>query len=72
MQDELEKERIAVKKQGTKVVINGKMEIEEISLNLESQKEEQEKILRECINEAMNKMKTLMAQKMQQMPGIGL
>ncbi|MDD5551964.1 MAG: YbaB/EbfC family nucleoid-associated protein [Candidatus Pacebacteria bacterium] len=71
MQDELAKEMVEVEKQGTKVVINGKMEIEEIVLNSELQKEEQEKILKDCINEAMNKMKIKMAQRMQQMPGMG-
>ena len=72
MQDDLAKESVEVEKQGTRVVVNGKMEIEEILLNSELQKEEQEKVLKDCINEAMNKMKMLMAQKMQGMPGIGL
>ena len=72
MQDELEKEKSEVEKQGTKVVVNGKMEIEEVVLNSDLQKEEQEKILKDCANQAMDKMKMIMAQKMQQMPGIGL
>lgn len=71
MQDEFAKEMVEVEKQGTKVVINGKMEIEEIILNPELQKEEQEKILKDCINDAMHQMKIKMAQKMQQMPGMG-
>lgn len=71
MQDELAKEMVEVEKQGTKVVINGKMEIEEIVLNSELQKEEQEKILKSCINDAMYQMKIKMAQKMQQTPGMG-
>lgn len=71
IQDEFAKEMVEVEKQGTKVVINGKMEIEEIVLNSELQKEEQEKILKSCINDAMYQMKIKMAQKMQQTPGMG-
>lgn len=71
IQDDLGKERIEVEKRGIRVIINGKMEIEEIILNSELSKEDQEKVLRDCVNEAMNKMKILMAQKVQQMPGIG-
>jgi len=70
LQNELSKERVEVEKQGIKVVVNGQMEIEEIQINTEPGKEQQEKILKDCINEAMNKMKMLMAQKMQQMPGM--
>ena len=57
MQNELAKEMVEVEKQDTKVVINGKMEIEEIVLNSELQKEEQQKILKDCINDAMYQMK---------------
>jgi DNA-binding protein YbaB len=72
LQDSLEKEKVETEKRGVGVVINGKMEIEEIILNVELSKEEQEKILRDCINEAMGKMKMLMAQKMSQMNDMGL
>jgi len=71
IQDELGKERVEAEKEGIRVVVNGKMEIEEITLNNELPKEEQEKIIISCINEALNKMKMIMAQKMQQMPGMG-
>lgn len=72
LQDELGKEKIEIENQGIKVIVNGQMEIEEIQINSELGKTEQEKLLKECINEAMNKMKMLMAQKMQQMPGMGI
>jgi DNA-binding protein YbaB len=71
MQDEFSKERIEVEKQGIKVIINGKMDVEEISLNSALSQQDQEKIIKECINEAMNKMKYSLAQKMSQMPGMG-
>jgi len=64
MQSELAKERIEVEKNGVKAVLNGKMEIEEIILNPELSKEEQERIVRDCVNEAMKKIQTIAAQKM--------
>ncbi len=67
IKNSLEKEKIVTENQGTKVIMNGKMEIEEIQLNSELNKEEQEKVLKDCINEAMKKIQMIMAQKMMQM-----
>lgn len=64
MQGELEKERVEVEKNGIKVVLNGKMETEGIVLNSDLSKEEQEKLVKECINEAMKKVQMIAAQKM--------
>ncbi len=72
LQDSLKNERAEVEKQGVKIVVNGKMEIEEVQLNSELGKEEQEKIVKDCINEAMKKVQFIAAQKMSQMPGFGL
>ncbi len=72
IQDQLTKEIVEVEKKGIKVIVNGKMEIVEILLNEELSKEEEERVLRECINEALERMKIIMAQKMQQISGIGL
>jgi len=72
LRDSLSQEKEEVKKEGIKVIINGKMEIEEIQLNLDLSKEEQEEILKECINEAMKKIQMVLASKMSQMPGLGL
>ncbi len=72
LQDSLSQEKAEVEKEGIRVVVNGKMEIEEVKLNPELSKEEQEKILVDCINEAMKKIKIMAAQKMSQMQGIGL
>ncbi len=72
IQDEVGKETVEVEKKGIKVIVNGKMEVVEILLNGELLKEDQEKILKECINEALERMKIIMAQKMQQISGIGL
>jgi DNA-binding protein YbaB len=67
LQDSLSQEKTEIEKKGIKVVVNGKMEVEQIQLNLELSKEEQEKILRDCINEAVKKIQIIAAQKMSQM-----
>lgn len=72
LQDSLVEERAEVERMGTKVVVNGKMEIEQIQLNPDLSREDQEKVLRECLNEAMKKVQMLVARKMSQMPGIGI
>lgn len=72
LQNSLSKEKAEVEKEGIKVVVNGKMEFEEIKLNPELDKVRQEKILKDCINEAMSKIKMMAAQKMSQIQGIGV
>jgi len=72
LRDSLSQEREEVEKEGIKVIINGKMEIEDIQLNSDLSKEEQEKILKECINEAVKKIQTVLASKMSQMQGFDL
>lgn len=72
LQSQLGKEKMDVEKGGIKVTINGKMEIEHISLNPELEQDKQEKILRDCINDAVRKIQLKVAQKMSQMPGFNL
>lgn len=67
LKDILEKEKKEVGKEGVRVVVNGRMEIEEIKLNPQLDFETQEKIIKECINEAMKKIQMEAAQKMMQM-----
>lgn len=67
MKDILEREKKEVEKEGIRVVVNGKMEIEEIKLNSQLNPEEQEKIIKDCVNEAMRQIKIEAAQKMIQM-----
>jgi len=71
LRDSLSQEREEVEKQGIKVIINGKIEIEDIQLNPDLDKEEQEAILKECINEAIKKIQMVLTSKMSQMPGFG-
>ncbi len=65
LQKELQKEKIEVEEKGVKVVVNGKMEVEDIFLNTEITKEEQERALKNCLNEAFRKIQMNLAQKMQ-------
>jgi DNA-binding protein YbaB len=67
LRDSLEKEKFEIEKNGIKIIMNGKMEIEEIKLNSSLAKNEQEVILKDCFNEAMKKIQTAAAQKMMQM-----
>ncbi len=65
LQKELQKERIEVEEKGVKIIVNGKMEIESVILNPEITKEEQEQAVKTCFNEALRKIQTNLAQKMQ-------
>jgi len=64
LRDILEKERKEVEKEGTRVVVNGKMEVEEITLNPQLEAKKQEEVLRNCINEAVNQIRQEAAKKM--------
>jgi len=71
LRDSLSQEKEEVEKEGIKVIINGKMEIENIQLNPDLDKEKQEAILKECINEAIRKIQIVLSSKMSQMSGFG-
>jgi len=62
LKEKLAKEKIEIEEKGIKVVLNGKMEIEEIVLNQELPKEEQEKILRNCLNKGVKEIQLKIAQ----------
>lgn len=63
LQDNLGKEQAFAEKDGVKAVVNGKMEVEKITLNPGLSNEQQENILKDCINEAMKKVQMSAAQK---------
>lgn len=52
MQAQIKKEMVQVESEGVKVVINGAFEVQEIVLSPALKKEDQERILKECLNEA--------------------
>ncbi len=70
IQDSLSREKIEVEREGVKVVLNGKMEIEKLELNSELPKERQEIILKDCFNEALSKLRRALAQKFSQEVGL--
>ncbi len=64
MKDMLEKEKKEVEEEGVRVVVNGKMEIEELKLNPELDPAKHEKIIKDCINRAFKEIQQEAAKKM--------
>lgn len=64
LQDALAREKKEVEKEGTRVIVNGKMEVEEITLNPRLETKKQEEVLKRCINEAVNQIRQEAAKKM--------
>ncbi len=67
LQKELAKEKIEEEEDGVKVIVNGKMEVESITLNENLDKDRQERALISCFNGAMKKIQINLAQKMKSM-----
>ena len=67
LKESLEKERVEIEKEGVKVVMNGKMEIEEVKLNPELDYDRQGEILRDCFNEGVKRIHSIATQKMMQL-----
>ncbi len=70
MQNALAQETITEEKNGVKVVLNGNMEIINLSLNESLPKSSQEEILKNCLNDALKRAQRIMAKKLQDMGGI--
>ncbi len=69
IQSSLKNERIEIKKEGTMIVINGNLELEELTIDPSLSKEEQERVLLSSFNEAIKKVQIIAAQKMSQIGG---
>lgn len=52
LQDNIKKQKVAVEKNGVKIVLNGAFELEEIILNPALDKTVQEKTIKECFRDA--------------------
>ncbi len=63
MQEEIGREVVTIGRQGVEITINGKFEVQSISLNPKLEKTEQEIVLKQCFNEAVKKLQMNMAQK---------
>ncbi|MDD5146770.1 MAG: YbaB/EbfC family nucleoid-associated protein [Candidatus Pacebacteria bacterium] len=72
LQNQMKQEKAEVERNGVKVVVNGKMEVEEVRLNQQMAPQDQERIVKDCINEAAKQVQMKMASKMSNMPGFGL
>ena len=70
LKNSLAQEKAEQEIQGVKVVVNGKMEIEDIQLNSELSEQDQARVLKDCINQAMQKVQMIAAQKMSEMGGL--
>jgi DNA-binding protein YbaB len=71
LQKSLGREKTDVEKDGIKVTINGNIEIESITLNPELDFSRQERVLRDCINDAVRKIQFTVAKKMQEFGNLG-
>jgi len=69
MQNNLAKEMVETEEKGIKVVMNGKMEVQEIKILSEMDKEEMEKAIKGAVNSCLKQVQTVAAQKMQDMGG---
>lgn len=63
MQSAVKQERAESEKNGVRVVINGGMEIEQVSLNPELSVEDQARAVKDAINDAYKKIQMTIAQK---------
>lgn len=70
MQEVLKKEEVEEEINGVKVLVNGKMEILEVSLNNDLSKEDQEKALKDCLNQAFSRIQSNLSSKMGQFKGL--
>jgi len=64
MQDSFKKERVEIEKRGVMAAINGNLEVQEIKLNPELPIEEQEALLKDCLNEAKESMQKKLAKSL--------
>jgi len=67
LQKSIEKEEFVSEKESVRVVINGAFTILSISLNSDLDKNKQENILKECLNDAFKKARLAVAQKFSQL-----
>ena len=64
LQDSFKKEKMTVEKRGVSATINGNFEVEEIKLNSELSLEDQQNVLKQCLNEAREEIQKKLAKTM--------
>ena len=70
LQDSFKKEKMTVEKMGVSVMMNGNFEVEEIKLNSELNLQDQQEVLKNCLNEAREEIQKKLA-KVMMASGIG-
>ncbi len=63
IKDSLSQEKIEIEKEGVELIMNGNLEVEELKLNSDLSKENQERIAKECFNEGVKKVQLKMAER---------
>lgn len=69
MQDALSSEKVESEKNGVRMVMNGNMEVTELTASGDISKEEVARICKELFNDSIKKIQRIMAKKMQEMGG---
>ena len=70
LQDSFKKEKTKIEKRGVEIVMNGNFEVEEVKLNWELSLQDQQEILKQCLNEARDTIQKTLAKVMMN-SGIG-
>lgn len=63
LQDSLKKEVVESENNGVKVVVNGNLQVESVTLNHTLSPADQEEIVKNCINDAFRQVQVIAAQK---------
>ena len=61
LQDSFKKEKTTIEKRGVAVTINGSFEVEDIKLNSGLSLEDQQAVLKQCLNEARESIQKTLA-----------
>ncbi len=61
LQDSLKKEKTVIEKRGVSIEMNGNFEVENIKLNPELSTDDQQEVLKQCLNEAKEDIQKKMA-----------
>jgi DNA-binding protein YbaB len=72
IQNALKNEKVEHEKNGVKITMNGKLEVQNIQLNPSLSIGDQEKAVKDAFNDVMKKAQMVVAQKMQSMGGFGM
>ena len=64
LQDSMKKESTTIENRGVVVQMNGNLEVEDIKLNPDLSLEDQQKALKQCLNDAKNDIQKKMAKSL--------